>query len=284
ATIALVATIISLALLLWRSGRLRGTTLVAPWCWTIAAVTAVGSVELLIAWWQSQAGESTPPAGPWPGLLRQAAAALTICPAAALLGAKRPQDRPWQFVVLSLWLVLCLPAAQSALFASRSTLLDTIWNCFLAILLLAGLFNHLGTRFWSAAICWFIAQVALLAPRLPGISRFDHEMLPLAGLVLLACSLIAVRCLPRPRVAAGWTRVWRDWRDAYGLLWGLRVAERFQATAKQQRGNVVLQWGGFTNGDPPRPTDEVPAPAARALRMLLRRFVPADWIESRLKE
>ena len=38
-----------------------------------------------------------------------AAAMIVFCPAMALLGAKRPQDKPWQLIVLSLWGILALP-------------------------------------------------------------------------------------------------------------------------------------------------------------------------------
>lgn len=283
-TINITATIVALLALTWRSGQLRGTTLVAPWYWALAAIVAVGGVEMLATLTRPGASDPSGATGDWWSLWRQMAAPLTLCPAAALIGAKRPQDRPWQFVVFSLWLVVCLPAVQSSLFVTRSTLIETIWNCFVTVVLLAGLVNHLGTRFWLAALLWFAGQLLLLAPRLPLIHRWDHAAWPTMGLLLLACSLVVARCWPRPRVAAGWDRVWREWRDAYGVLWGLRVAERFNATAKQQGWRLVLHWAGFAADEPAAQPVELPPAAVRTFRMLLRRFVPPEWIVARMKD
>jgi len=240
--IATTLTVAPAGLLLWGRTRLRGTTLIAPWGWMLAAVLAVGGIEVIAA---ASGHSATTDASSSLSFWRQLAAAITVCPAAALLGAKRPQDRPWQFVVLSLALVLCLPPAQAFLFSSRSIMFDTIWNWFLAALLLAGLVNHIGTRYWLAGICWFTGQIVLFWPRLPLVHKTGPLLPPLAGLACLAVAVALVLLWPRSRVASGWNRVWRDWRDAYGLLWGLRVAERFNATAKQQGWNVVLRWEGF---------------------------------------
>src|SRR5262245_21972391 len=72
---------------------LRDTTLVGAWVWALGSIVAVATAEISTA--------SEP--------LKFAAAALTLCPAVAVLGAKRPQDRAWHWIVLSLWVVVCVP-------------------------------------------------------------------------------------------------------------------------------------------------------------------------------
>jgi hypothetical protein len=39
--------------------------------------------------------------------------------------------------------------------------------------------------------------------------------------------------------------VWFDFRDAFGTLWGLRVVERFNDTARRSNWPVRLGWRGF---------------------------------------
>src|SRR5262245_38410697 len=93
-------------LLAARRRRFRGSTLMAAWWWTIASWAAIVAAEC----WRAFADD---PASPRIAAFRYVAAVGALCPLAAVLGAKRPQDKPWQFIVLSLWLVLSLPAAQT---------------------------------------------------------------------------------------------------------------------------------------------------------------------------
>jgi hypothetical protein len=84
--------------------KLRGTTLVGSQVWLGTCLVAVAAVDI----WQTLAVERANASAAEP--LRFFAATLTFCPLMALMGAKRPQDRAWHFIVLSLWVVLALPA------------------------------------------------------------------------------------------------------------------------------------------------------------------------------
>ena len=97
---------------------LHGSTLFAPCCWAALAWLAVTATELAII---SIAGSAA-----WADQARFVAAVSTFCPTVALLGAKRPQDRAWQAIVLSLWCVLALPGvAQLGARAGRSVALTS---------------------------------------------------------------------------------------------------------------------------------------------------------------
>lgn len=133
------------ALLLSSLVRTRGTTLVAPCVWALVACLALVVSESIIAGWN--------PSPAARAVLRYLAALTTFCPAMALLGAKRPQDRGWQFIVGSLWIVLALPALQPILLA-RSSLFDLhpAWSAFLGVLILISVCNYLPTRFALPAV------------------------------------------------------------------------------------------------------------------------------------
>src|SRR5438132_5998673 len=90
--------------------RLRGTTLLAPWWWSLFSLAAVMSVETMLG--SSSAGGDVR----WAPAARYAAAVTTFGPIMAVLGAKRPQDRAWQFIVLSLLVVLALPSGEALAF------------------------------------------------------------------------------------------------------------------------------------------------------------------------
>ena len=84
----------------------RGTTLRAVWWWAVLAMSVVAGPEAFIAAGPTANGGGAGGYGEnWIESLRLAAAAATFCPPVALFGAKRPQDRAWQWIVLSFWVV-----------------------------------------------------------------------------------------------------------------------------------------------------------------------------------
>ena len=107
---------------------------------------------------------------------------------------------------------------------------------------------------------------------------------PVVGLSALAGAWwLEAAGLPRPApVNLPIDRVWRDFRDAYGLVWGLRIAERVNASAAMYGWDVALAWPGFIDRQSGRPAAAVPEEAVETVRGLLRRFVSPEWIEARL--
>ncbi len=158
--IVLVATV-GLAGIAWRSRRLRHTTLHTVWWWSLGAFSVVATVELLATFAGSRIESSLES-------LRYAAAMLTFCPMMALLGAKRPQNRAWQWIVLSLWFILLIPAVQWSLYRPGNVMhVNTVWKLFLLTQIVIGLVNYLPTRYWSSAILATAGQVLLVSKHLP---------------------------------------------------------------------------------------------------------------------
>jgi hypothetical protein len=256
------------------------TTLTATWWWAFAAFTGAGLVELLDA--ASLLGE-TPSAAAW----RYAARTFLLCPAVSLIGAKRPQDRPWNFVVLSLWGILVLPAANALLLSTGQPLLVYgFQSWFLVVLVLLGLVCALPTRHGFAAVLAAAGQVLLLQEYLPLRIAEPCHFITAAGIVCLASAAVLVALRARPvRMATTLDRLWLDFRDTFGLFWSLRVQERLNAAAKQFDWPIELHWTGWVTSDGQPLREELPQeqlkPVLVTFRGLLRRFVSNAWIDQR---
>jgi len=244
--------------LLFGLPKLRGSTLVAACLWAILSAVAITLGE-------GVAGLETTPTL-WRSTLRFATACTSFCPMMAVLGAKRPQDGPWQWIVLSLWIVLVLPAAQMVLLPAGPRLeLFAAWKIFIGGLLLLELLNWLPTKYWLACCLFVAGQLSLLWESLAGTSFWWSQMgiwLMLAAVVSvwMASSRLRVACHPketpandRPFISADVEQGslsqangrWLDFRDQYGSFWGLRILQRVNQTAEIYQWPVRLQWWGF---------------------------------------
>jgi hypothetical protein len=263
----------------------RGTTLAAVWIWSAIAMTAAIAAELLI----SQASGSVREAA---DMLRFAAATATFCPLIALLGAKRPQDRAWQLIVVSFWAILALPAVQGWLLRSGQPMtVHPIWSWFLAVLIVVGASNYLPTRYAIASLLAAAGQTILVWRQLPwGGGTAPQQSSAVDWMPAVALGLFAAAAAT---AAIGWPRrmspapdplerLWRDFCDRFGVVWGLRVAERINATAVQHGWDVRLTWRGLTQADGTPLASPPCLELEAALRPLLRRFVSTDWIDRRL--
>ena len=267
-----------LLVLLTRRRALDGTTLLAPCVWSVVALVSVAGAEIVVGL------DASLPLN-WRMGLRYAAAMATFAPVMALLGAKRPQNRGWQFIVLSLWAILALPSFEWLLFGEIKELHPArLW--FLLILVAVGALNGVATRRWLSSACYAAGQGALIAPFLSTtVAALPDSSAPLVGLTLIAASCaLPMRARGAQANTRGLNRVWLDFRDAYGLVWSLRVAERMNTSAAMYEWPVQLGWQGFHNREPGLGPVVVPEAVEESLRTLLRRFVSAEWIDARIGE
>jgi hypothetical protein len=265
------------------------TTLVAAWWWTLAALAAWSLVEMAdaLGWLAHK-----------PALmaaLRFAAAGLTFCPIVALIGAKRPQHAAWNFVVIALWAIVALPAAEAVFLQGRMPI-GLARGAFLWTLILLLPINFLPTRYWLSSLLVAAGQVLALSPQLQvvgqstALSYVRHVAPPpLLGLILCGLALVWAWVLSRNErhAAPAHDRLWLDFRNTFGLFWALRVQERINAAAQQYGWDLELTWSGFRtrdNGAPLTTIDATIEPTLRtAFKGLLRRFVSNAWIAARLR-
>jgi len=275
---------LGLSLLGWRRGLLAGTTLLAPWCWIVVALVFVAAVEVA-------AGLASIRDPVWVGPFRLVAAVSTFCPIVSLLGAKRPQDRVWQLIVLALWGILALPAAEVLLLRPGTQLqIEGARSWFLLLLLVVCTVNGLPTRFGLSAALYGLAQIFLLAGQLPLLRWSADTWSAQLGLVLLVAALllVAIGFPPSRPVRQPSDRPWVDFRDMFGALWGLRMMERVNHASETCNWNIKLWWRGFRVDVSDRGTGEM-APEAveqlqKTMNSLLRRFVSREWIAARLEQ
>ncbi len=279
-----VAAVLTIAL-----RRLGGTTLVAPVFWGWVAVGTVAGVELIAA---AGFGGAAPR---WLGVARYIAAMATFCPLIAVLGAKRPQDRAWQLIVVALWFVLSLPALQDMIYHyGRPVSIDPAWRWFLLILIAAGLVNYLPTRYWPSSALLGAGQILLLIDYLPFDLQWplgDGARVPVALSFFAVGSLLPALGWPRasltPRAAEhspAAEKLWRDFRDAYGMLWAVRIGERAGAAPHVASNSLTAskrenQASGTAQASPESDVQQL----ERTLIAHLQRFVSRAWIDERLR-
>jgi hypothetical protein len=306
-TILHTVTIIALIMLglcapvaLWRCLRAsRGTTLIAPLVWAAVATGSVVAVQIATR----SAGDTSPDADKWKFL----AYAATFCPAIAMLGAKRPQDRAWQMIVLAMWFVVAWPAIQSLVVRPGEVLeLHVVWKWFCAVLALVWIGIQAASRFFPIALCISSAQLLLFWRYLPFVPQVDPSTADALGITFLSLAALQGAVYPwlgvywkrNDQAASGWNRVWLDFRDYFGLIWWHPVMERANVLAKTNGVPIRLDWHGFC----PEPSasgsgqaedavlieDQITPSSAdfarldSGLRNLLRRFVSNRWIDERL--
>jgi len=262
----------------------RGSTAVPAALWAVAAAGSLAA-ELAV---RAAGGLADPAAS---AAVRLVSLALAVCPAMALLGAKRPQHGVWQFIVATLAVVLALPAVAATL-VRPGTFPDVhlLGRGFLLVLVAVGWLNFVATRHGAAATLVAAGQGILLRAFLPvTVSAPEHVPLAdMAGCLLVglgaavaaAQSALAAWHAPARRGDALASRIdppYLALRETLGAAWTLRIAERFDAVAVARGWPCRLRFGGLETG-PPGGDTAWHRDAERFLRSLLRRFVSPAWL------
>ncbi len=242
--------------------------MVGPWCWTLGALgfSILGSVYLAMLEAPDRSVKEA---------IVFTMATLYFCPMISVLGAKRPQDGGWHLVVASLWCILVLPAAEAlAIHRGGQMQIQDARAWFLWILLAIAWLNYIFTRFVPVATLCCVAMAVWLAPWLPGLR---WEIAPtfrsgMAALMLLVAALLVVPCRRwKADLGHPLDEAWIDFRDTYGITWGLRVMERVNGACRHAAVPACLEWDGFHVREPL--TREQNDQLQASLMGILRRFV-----------
>lgn len=223
---------------------------------------------------------------PWQGHLVYLSSLAAMAAAISIFGARKPGGGAWALLMALLVLVLLIPWLESWGLRGKAAALNRLrleppWSLFFGLLVLAGATNYLPTRHGGAAGLFGLALgtelVALMYPDWP-----PERRARLWAVVPFLLALVTFRASGewrhRRRAEPGLPALWLWFRDAWGVVWALRVRERFNRSAELANWPIRLDWYGVvpieTGGDV-----VIPAEAEETFRGLLRRFASAERIE-----
>lgn len=219
-------------------------------------------------------------------------AVISCCPLIAILGAKRPTSRVWTwFIIMPLIAVLGWPAVTVLSQFPRFPPLEIQLPVFLGfiLVLVMGVGNYLGTRYALGA---FFCGVAVLLTLWPLSNLFNGEIARTnswrasAALVMGLAMLHGFRQSKRPSLEESpFDRLWFDFSDSFGIVWSMRIQDRINQLAEQEKWSVRLGTEGFNWQENASHVDRLHSTERleQTLRWLLRRFVEPEWIDQRLK-
>lgn len=238
-----------------------------------------------------------------------ACAVLALCPPIAVLGSRRPGARVWTgFILVPMLLVLGWPVITLWLQGTRlhGLQLETPQLVAYSLVLIMGVGNYVGTRYtisallYAAAVWLIVASSSQVAPAWLS----DRSSIRVASSLFMLLAIGLVRSTVRPTVDNRFDRLWFDFFDTFGIVWGRRIQDRINYLSAKENWGAHLELDGFkwqnlslsldslpvANSVTSAPRLESVAPSAsevesrmeHTIRWLLRRFVDPCWIDLRL--
>jgi len=258
----------------WQSA--RGTALRPPLMWVALALGLA-----VMAQWVAL-GEPITGSRPIAGVFTYLAVLTMLAALLSVLNARTPGGRIWAGLMVMLVVVFLIPWLETPGRLRRAQTLappnlEAPWTLFYGILVVIGVTNYLPTRFGAAA-AWlglgFILEYL-------GLTRSDwsaerRSMLWSSVSWTFAMSLWMARWSAdrEPSARGRFERLWFWFRDHWGVVWALRIQERFNRSAELGKWPVLLTWFGLIpvrsleSNAPVTP----PVEAEATLRALIRRF------------
>jgi len=207
----------------------------------------------------------------------------------SLLNARVPGSRVWAGLMALLVLVFLIPWLEASLRMRRAQELaplhlDSPWTLFYGFMVAVGVTSYLPTRFGLAAagfaVTFCLEYFALTRLDWPP-ERRAVIWSWLAWTVGLNVWIARWRADHGPVSRHPLERLWFWFRDAWGVVWALRIRDRFNRTAELKGWPVRLSWFGLDGTGTPGtdPAPNVPGEASTDFRALARRFATAERLE-----
>jgi hypothetical protein len=261
-------------LLAWKAA--RGTALLPALVWTFLAL-ALAVVAQAVA-----LAEPLASGRPLTERLTYLSVLALLAGLGSVLNARTPGGKAWAILMTVLVVVFLIPWLEDQTRLRRATAiaqlhLDAPWSIFYGLLVLVAVTNYLPTRCGWAAVALaglFILEYLALAPLGWPAERRARVWSWIAWLLALCLWLGRYSSRRAPIAHSSCERLWFWFRDAWGVVWALRVLERFNRAAELSRWPVRLTWFGLTApnaevGSGPPPTA---AETEAVFRNLMVRF------------
>ncbi len=247
-----------------------------------------GSLALVLAIASTWLGQSESPQSgrPLAGTLIYLATLAALAALLTVLNARSPGSGAWAILMGLLVLVFLVPWLEGGGLARGTNglgrlRLDNPWTIFYGLIVLAGVTNFLPTRHARGAIFAGLALILeYVALTHAGWSPETRSMMWRAVAWAWAVALMAAYFPAETRRTGqpALTHLWLWFRDRWGVVWGLRILERFNKSAESMGWNFRLGWDGpvaILAGEVP----EIPDAAGKVLAGLLRRFADAETLD-----
>jgi hypothetical protein len=211
----------------------------------------------------------------------------TLAALLSVLNARRPGGGAWAILMMLLVLVFLIPWLEGPGLARRPQglarlRLDSPWTLFYGLLVGAGVTNYLPTRY-GPAVAWLALGLGL---EYLGLTRGNWPPAwrgvvwsAVPWTLAVAVRVAEARARRGAEARSGLEAAWLWFRDHWGVVWALRVQERFNRSAEAQGWPVRLGWYGVV----PAPGGAAPADvldtAEATFKGLLRRFAEPGRID-----
>jgi hypothetical protein len=200
----------------------------------------------------------------------------------SVLNARTPGEKAWAVLMTLLVVVFLIPWLEDQTRLRHATLmlplhLDAPWSIFYGLFVAVAVTNYLPTRFgWAAAAAGalFILEYLALTPVPWLASRRAVIGSWTAWTLALVLALARFGARRAPQARSNCERLWFWFRDNWGVVWAMRVLERFNRATEVSHWPVRLTWFGLV--PLPQQPSSLPPPGPDKLepifRNLLKRF------------
>ena len=200
----------------------------------------------------------------------------------SVLNARTPGGKAWACLMMLLVVVFLIPWLEDQTRVRRAMSLvplhlDAPWSIFYGMVVVVAVTNYLPTRFGPAAAALavlFILEYLAISPTPWPPARRAMVWSWIGWLLAFALALARWSARRMEQAQSPFERLWFWFRDNWGVVWALRVLERFNRAAEVSHWPVRLTWFGLVplSGE----AGAGPAPSAAELettfRNLMKRF------------
>ena len=257
----------------------RGTALRPAIIWSVVAI----SLSILAQFAALQ--EPVESGRPLSGQITYLSTVAVFATLTSVLNARTPGGGAWAILMVMLMVVFLVPWLEGSGLVREGNGWDRLrlnppWTIFYGLLVIAGVTNYVPTRFGQSAFVLalgFVLQYLVLT-QLQWTHQVRGQLGTCVGICWAASIWLAdVAFIEKKIPAPGLPRLWWWFRNSWGVVWALRVQERFNRTAEAASWPIRLNWHGVISANPSANLQPlaIPPEAEATLAGLLRRFATA---------